>query len=710
MRRHLFLVALTVGIVLAYAYLAFYLHQQVKEQVLLQFSESQLQIVQQVTGQIESYLDARSQEIRHLALLTSLRHVDLKAIPSDVEARFAGLKREHVEEVSVLDATGKVVYSSGGLAIGSDYTRSDVSAWAKDPLNKEMVRLAMENVAARLSIATPLYQPPVAGSPWGPDATFAGVLLLRVDLETLAEGTLLFTPTTKESRSLSIWAMDENGTLLVHSDHPEMVSRNIGERTEECRRCHVSFDYAAEMLTTNQGTVDYQVKGQETKAAAFATLNFENMSWVVVVNAPKDDVTGFIQANFLETMGLLGLVGLVLAVAFFFAYRNSQQATVIEEEARYLDEKQKLVEKLREAGEYLENLFDSASAPIIVWNPALRIIRFNPACERLTGHAAGEVIGQELGILFPEASRAESLSKMIPASGREELESQEIPILRKDGETRIVLWNAANILAADGATVVATVAQGQDITERTRAEENLRKADHQLREQAALVKLGEMAAVVAHEVRNPLAGVRGALQVIGGRLPSGNKDAPIIRDMLARLDMLNDLTKDLLLFARPPHVSLAPVDIMALLRETTTLVSEDPAVRDVRFEVEGSAPFVVADAKLLKIVLLNLVLNASQAVQNSGTIRTAVTATESACRIVVADTGSGIPLEIRDQIFMPFFTTKTRGTGLGLSTAKRLVDAHHGRISVECPQGGGTVVTVELPRDQSAYYSGQPRE
>src|SRR3990170_3412556 len=100
-------------------------------------------------------------------------------------------------------------------------------------------------------------------------------------------------------------------------------------------------------------------------------------------------------------------------------------------------------------------------------------------------------------------------------------------------------------------------------------------------------------------------------------------------------------------------------------------------------------------------------LNASQALQNGGTVRSSVAATESACRIVIADTGSGIPPEIRDRIFMPFFTTKARGTGLGLSTAKRLVDAHRGRIGVECPPGGGTVVTIELPRDQSVQQTFQ---
>ena len=128
------------------------------------------------------------------------------------------------------------------------------------------------------------------------------------------------------------------------------------------------------------------------------------------------------------------------------------------------------------------------------------------------------------------------------------------------------------------------------------------------------------------------------------------------------------------------------------------LLSEDPTARDVRVEVDGSAPAVMADAKLLSIVLLNLLLNAVHAMQQQGTIHISVSADDHTCRIAVADMGPGIPPDVRERIFTPFFTTKSRGTGLGLSTAKRLIEAHHGRIYVECPPGGGTIVTIELPR------------
>jgi two-component system sensor histidine kinase PilS (NtrC family) len=164
-----------------------------------------------------------------------------------------------------------------------------------------------------------------------------------------------------------------------------------------------------------------------------------------------------------------------------------------------------------------------------------------------------------------------------------------------------------------------------------------------------------------------------------------------------RLDELDELMTDLLLFARPPNPQLTPVDVVSLARDTCDLVSRDVSARNVQFVVTGASPPLNADPKLLRSVLLNILINAAHAVQDGGRITTSISGTRDRCVIVVADNGAGIPEEIRDRIFVPFFTTKSRGTGLGLPTAKRLVEAHRGRIQVTCPEEGGTTVTIELP-------------
>lgn len=231
-----------------------------------------------------------------------------------------------------------------------------------------------------------------------------------------------------------------------------------------------------------------------------------------------------------------------------------------------------------------------------------------------------------------------------------------------------------------------------DITERKRSEALLR-------EQAALARLGEMAAVVAHEVKNPLAGIRGALQVIGGRMPETSRDRVILGDVVERLDSLNDIVHDLLVFARPREPKLAPVPLVDLLEGTAALLKKDPAHAAAHVEITGDRPVIQADAEQLQIVLLNLLLNAAQATDADGRVRVTVTTHDGICRIAIADNGPGIAPEVRERVFEPFFTTKHRGTGLGLPTAKRVVERHQGDITIDCPPGGGTIVTVILPVD-----------
>ena len=144
-------------------------------------------------------------------------------------------------------------------------------------------------------------------------------------------------------------------------------------------------------------------------------------------------------------------------------------------------------EALRQTRDYLDNLLNYANAPIIVWDPEFRITRFNHAFERLTGKNAGEVLGKPLDILFPENRRDEAMVHIHRTMSGERWEAVEIHILRADGEVRTVLWNSATLYAADGKTVIATIAQGQDITERKQAEEA--RAELILELQAALKKV-----------------------------------------------------------------------------------------------------------------------------------------------------------------------------------------------------------------------------
>jgi signal transduction histidine kinase len=229
-----------------------------------------------------------------------------------------------------------------------------------------------------------------------------------------------------------------------------------------------------------------------------------------------------------------------------------------------------------------------------------------------------------------------------------------------------------------------------EITERKRQEALLR-------EQAALARLGEMAAVVAHEVKNPIAGIRGALQVITSRLPADDRDRPVMGDIIARLDALNGIVEDLLLFSRPPQLKREAVDVQRLIDNTAELLRRDPVFSGVELNVSGRVEPVRADPEQLRIVFHNLFMNAAQAMGGHGAVEVTLAGAPDGGRIAIRDHGPGMSEDVRDKAFEPFFTTKHRGTGLGLPIARRIVEAHGGWIDIAPAPGTGTVISIALP-------------
>lgn len=234
-----------------------------------------------------------------------------------------------------------------------------------------------------------------------------------------------------------------------------------------------------------------------------------------------------------------------------------------------------------------------------------------------------------------------------------------------------------------------------DITARKRSESLLR-------EQESLAQIGKMAAVVAHEVRNPLAGMRGALQIVERRLADGGREREAVREVIGRIDALTDIVGDLLLFARPRQPNLSPIPVCRLLTDVTALLENDPQFSHVAIACETGDMAIEADREQLQLVLQNLLLNSAQAMHGRGRIHVSARRENGWHELRIADTGPGIPADVRARLFEPFFTTKHRGTGLGLATAKRILKAHGGSIEIDSPAAGGTVVVIKLPAERSA--------
>jgi two-component system sensor kinase FixL len=320
---------------------------------------------------------------------------------------------------------------------------------------------------------------------------------------------------------------------------------------------------------------------------------------------------------------------------------------------------------------------------------------FNPAAERLFDYAAEEVLGRNVSMLMPSPYAVEHDRYLERYQATHQAHviglGRELLGRRKDGTT-FPLHLSVGEVKLEGETRFAGIVR--DLTERV----NLEK---RLREEAGLVRIGELAAVLAHEIQNPLAAVSGAIQMLGEHL-TGEEDREIVQEILQRLDGLSGLMSDLLLFARPPRPELQPIDLAGLLDALVAFLRADPTWRelDITLELDASASSMnalLADAELLRIAFQNLLLNAAQAAGRRGRIHVAARQGQGQMVVDVIDSGPGIPAEHQEQLFTPFFTTKARGTGLGLPTVRRIAEAHGGSVDVHETGPSGTVVRVRLP-------------
>jgi PAS domain S-box-containing protein len=309
-------------------------------------------------------------------------------------------------------------------------------------------------------------------------------------------------------------------------------------------------------------------------------------------------------------------------------------------------------------------------------------------CE-ISKYQAGELIGNDHRLVNSGYHPKEFIRSLWTTIANGRIWTGEIRNRAKDGTTYWVDTTIVPFLDARGKPY-QYVAIRHDITERKRSEQKLR-------EQEALARLGEMAAVVAHEVKNPLAGIKGVLQVIGARMPVDSRDRKVIGDVLSRLDSLNEMVKDLLLFARPTMPTPRLVHPHNLVQSTADLLHRDPEAASVEVRISGSDVPFHADPEQLSIVLTNLLLNAAQAMGGKGRIDVTTGNEGGLVRMTVRDHGPGVLEEVKGRMFDAFFTTKHRGTGLGLPTARRLVELNGGEIAAESEPDGGTSLILTFP-------------
>ncbi|MEJ5375680.1 MAG: ATP-binding protein [bacterium] len=346
-----------------------------------------------------------------------------------------------------------------------------------------------------------------------------------------------------------------------------------------------------------------------------------------------------------------------------------------------------------------EHILQCLPSGLLTCDPLGRIIYANHSALEMIGVQAESILNKPLEEVFPQIP-----SRLLKEAARgrhdPQMRRQSMKYTRPDGQIMELGFSLAP-LKGDDEVLMGTIFHFQDLTQAVAMEQHLRRVDR-------LASIGEMAARIAHEIRNPLASVSGSIQILQKELSLDGANRRLMEIVLRETKRLNGLLTEFLNFARPEHSTPRKMDLSKALRETLTLFLEQ-TTQACNLKAEISPGLMIyADSKRLRQVVWNLLNNALEAMPHggdlsvrafgaSGNLPAGLDSQERWLVVEVEDSGVGISEDVRDKVFDPFFTTKEKGTGLGLSIVHRLVEEMGGRIELQSQPGKGSRFSLWLP-------------
>jgi two-component system sensor histidine kinase PilS (NtrC family) len=415
-------------------------------------------------------------------------------------------------------------------------------------------------------------------------------------------------------------------------------------------------------------------------AVAFTACSLE-----ITGIAGQIDTTRLVSGSISQTVQWVGLFDVAFLVVGLLSARLAERQS--RSDVRLLAATQSLA-NLRALH---ERIVASIRSGLVTTDLDGRIFTFNFAAQEITGYREEMIRGKDASILFGDLKDhiAETLRALEKGQNSPRFETN---CLTSEG-MRLRLGYSISPLSSESGDTTGMVITFQDLTQVRSLEETSRRQDR-------LAAIGRMAASIAHEIRNPLAAMRGSIQMLRSEVDSDSSQAELMEIILRESDRLNRIITDFLNYARPRSLTQARVDVGDLLHQTFALMRHSPEIstnQSIVEELPKEPIFAEADEGQLKQVFWNLARNALQAMPQGGTLRTTLESnSNNRLRISFTDTGRGMSPDQVEHLFEPFSST-TGGTGLGLSIVYQIIRDHGGTINVRSRVGQGTTITVELP-------------
>jgi two-component system cell cycle sensor histidine kinase/response regulator CckA len=700
-------------------YLAQLEHKNFKQIVVSQTQQQLLTIAKSTArsleGFIEEHLDALQtitqnpafQEEAHSKTLHDKHEGEYCPIKS-----FYEIHKYDVDALTTLDANGIMLHRHPFIANRAGMDHSDKPGVAyvikeHKPYVSEVFYNNLGNPA--ISISEPVFY----------KGEFAGIVRWMIQIDTIYKR---FVQPIKVGKKGYAWLFDNRGVVLSHPEKEfvgmsvlDVIRKMHAERAEIFDESRVKehireeHDYLNRVKVEDEGYgVFMDCRTDENDLVAYKGLAVGDRKWNLIIASPYSEIAGPINRHARNTFGLAGFVVLVFGAGGVVLFRTREKKTRLEIESKYLKEIAGSAEALKASEEKFAGIVGSVTDHMSMVDEEFNIVWANDVAKDLFG--AGLIGGKCYSIYQKRDTVCERcLVKKCFDDGR--VHEFETEIITPDGHKR-TFWCTASVAAWNKDNRPKMVVEFlRDITERKQLEAQLLQAQK-------MEAIGALAGGIAHDFNNILTVIQGNAQLMSMDLDPANSHYELVKDIVGRVKVASNLTQQLLGFARGGKYEVKSFNVNDVVRESATAFGRTKKEISVHLKLQEDLPAIEADRGQIEQILMNLYVNAGQAMPDGGDLyleTSLVTSKETQGNpfriesgrhvlFSISDTGVGMDKETRERIFEPFFTTKARGrgTGLGLASVYGIIKNHHGYVDVESEKNQGSTFRIYLPVSKKA--------
>ncbi len=674
MKGYFLIIGILIIVVSALITLNIFFQNTLQLEMAAQFNKQQLLLARSIAGTIGSYISFMKEEVSEIS-----HELSEKEVISNED--YISLVKGELRHKGIVHADTGFFNKKGEIqfVLGD---REVIKKYSPDLLNEGRGigegESKLIELPSMLAIVSPVYR----------NGQYSGTVFFFFRIDDI--GKKFLTDIKSGTRGYA-WMMDDRGYLLYHPTQPDMVGKNLYMTDKSCFKCHRSFETEKKILEEkgeNFGV--YVAPTGEDKVIAYSTADIGPSKWIVAVSAPYSEVTLAIQRSMkLYSWLIISIFATTTIVAAMLIMMNRKRVQA-EERARHQEELERYAENLEKEvamrtmelsseKEKLNTIVSAIGSGIILINKEGKIEWANQKMKEMAGI---DITGKYCEEICADCTIISSYSKG-------SMQTEVLSDLFGEKDKYFQITTAP--IRDDSGEVHGYIKLVQDVTE-------MKKMEEQMMHSEKMASLGRLTAGIAHEIGNPLTSVFSFVQILK-EMEQDEFKKESLETIYFHIGRIADILKQLSGFSKTPPLEFKLWNINSLIESAINLIQFDKRAKDVRIvrELSPDIPEITTDGNQLSQVFINIILNAFDAMPEGGTLTLRSYVSNGGILIEFEDTGLGIPKENLSRISDPFYTTKEKGTGLGLAVSYSIIKKLNGSLTVESEPNKGSKFTITLP-------------